>query len=243
MIIIQGHAKKEVEKCKKEKLEAQRERENCEFEFETNIDEIIVDDISECFSSKKTNLNLLNLKNVSMEADRYHCSDNVVASICNALLIDLQLITKEDKDYVITTMKVHNARKRHRKKTVCNKKSLHYKNIKALGFDGKKSSALVKDNNKKSKQICDFYTFTQQDGQYLNHAEIKSKSTSKNISIAIQNVIEEYDSSEVIVAISADGTNCNTGRLGGACLLTEKYLQRNLHWLICLLHFNELPLR
>ena len=232
-----------MEKSKTEKLEAQREREKFHCDLVTNIDEMEDNDISELFTSNKTNLNLLNFKNVSMEADRYHCSDSVVASICNALLIDLELITKTNKDLVITTMKIHNARKKYRTKTVSSRKSIHFKNVKALGFDGKKSDALVKDNNKKLKKICDFYTFTQQDGEYLNHAEIKDKSTSKNISTAIQNVIEEYDSSEVIVALSADGTNSNTGRLGGACLLTEKYLERNLHWLICLLHFNELPLR
>ena len=50
----------------------------------------------------------------------------------------------------------------------------------------KKVVRLLKTIIKNLKQICDFYTFTQQDGEFLNHAEIKDKSTSKNISTAIQ---------------------------------------------------------
>ncbi len=53
----------------------------------------------------------------------------------------------------------------------------------------------------------------------------------------------EYNSLDVISALASDGTVTNTGRLSGAIHLVELKLERNLHWLVCLLHFNELPLR
>jgi len=45
------------------------------------------------------------------------------------------------------------------------------------------------------------------------------------------------------MAIGYDGTNVNTGAVGGVIGLLEQSLGRPLQWLVCLLHANELPLR
>ena len=41
------------------------------------------------------------------------------------------------------------------------------------------------------------------------------------------------------VAIGCDGTNVNTGRVGGVVTLLEKEYGKPLQWLICMLHANE----
>lgn len=46
-----------------------------------------------------------------------------------------------------------------------------------------------------------------------------------------------------LLVIGSDGTNVNTGYMRGVLALIEQRLGRNLQWQICLLHFNELPLR
>lgn len=46
-----------------------------------------------------------------------------------------------------------------------------------------------------------------------------------------------------VIAIGCDGTAVNTGTKGGIVKLLEKLLDRPLHWFICMLHANELPLR
>ena len=53
----------------------------------------------------------------------------------------------------------------------------------------------------------------------------------------------EYNSLDVISVLASDGTVTNTGQLSRAIHLVELKLERNLHWLVSLLHFNELPLR
>ena len=45
------------------------------------------------------------------------------------------------------------------------------------------------------------------------------------------------------MAVVADGTNTNTGWRSGFIALVERDLKRNLLWLICQAHGNELPLR
>lgn len=43
--------------------------------------------------------------------------------------------------------------------------------------------------------------------------------------------------------MGCDGATTNTGAEGGVITRFEILLRRALQWLICLLHFNELPLR
>lgn len=66
-------------------------------------------------------------------------------------------------------------------------------------------------------------------------------------SVVIKDGIVEFcDSNGIsmdeLVAICCDGTNVNTGALGGVIRLLEVKLDRPLHWFICMLHANELPL-
>jgi len=73
----------------------------------------------------------------------------------------------------------------------------------------------VTEEKKRRNMVQDHYTFTNSAGQYLVHATITTATTGKNI----------------------------TGRISGTMFLVEKEIQRNVHWLVCLLHMNELHLR
>ena len=46
-----------------------------------------------------------------------------------------------------------------------------------------------------------------------------------------------------LIALGCDGTNVNICIKGGQIVLMDHYLERQLHWFICMLHANELPLR
>lgn len=48
---------------------------------------------------------------------------------------------------------------------------------------------------------------------------------------------------ESLIAIASDGANVNTGSTSGIIRLFEEKLKRNLHWIICMLHLNELGLK
>ena len=63
----------------------------------------------------------------------------------------------------------------------------------------------------------------------------------ETIATELFDVIQAYNSEESLLATLVDGTNANTGVSGGAVRYIEVFLNRSLQWLICLMHYNELP--
>ena len=140
-------------------------------------------------------------------------------------------------------MKIHNLRKKYRLESVKESFNANNELVKCMLFDGKKTEGLTKIDNKRRKVVIDYYTFANGSGKYLTHAPLTDRSTSDNIANIILETLKHYNSENIVVALAADGTVLNTGRLGGALVLVEKRLGRPLHWLICQLHGNELPFR
>ena len=208
-------------------------------------DNYIENDNSSDFKKKLPfNYNTLKLPTVAMEADRGHGSDTFVASIVNATLIDLGLLTKDNQDIVVTRHKIRTARKIKREEMRKKNREENIGQISCLGFDGKKTQTLtVTEEKKRRNMVQDHYTFTNSAGKYLDHATITAASTGKNIAVMILEVLDKYESRDTLKALACDGTVTNTGRISGAMFLVEKEIQRNVHWLVCLLHMNELHLR
>lgn len=78
---------------------------------------------------------------------------------------------------------------------------------------------------------------------YLGHVTPIS-GTSENITRSITTFIEEHKIMlPKLIGIGCDGTNVNTGNKNGIIKRLEMYVGHKLHWFVCLLHTNELPLR
>lgn len=78
--------------------------------------------------------------------------------------------------------------------------------------------------------------------EYICHVTANGGSTPtlEAIIAKFQQLSIKYDN---VCAIGCDGTVVNTGPHAGIVCLLEKHLQKPVHWFICLLHANELPLR
>lgn len=200
-------------------------------------------DFNEHVEQENTNYNLMSLKTVAQEADRYNLSSAQAAAIVNAVLIDMKLITESDKDMIVTVMKVHNARQKFRKEKVSENDEKNSGKVKLIGFDGKHTDGLIIENGKKRKLCKDYISFTNDLGEYLTHCVIQGRSTAVNIASELLTVLKSYLSEDKVEAVASDGTKVNTGNNAGVIVLTEQELGRQLHWLVCLLHENELPLR
>ena len=56
-------------------------------------------------------------------------------------------------------------------------------------------------------------------------------------------MFEEYDSLSTLKAVLLNNTATNTGYKSGLVVSLEKHLERKLHTVGCLLHWNGLPMR
>ena len=93
-------------------------------------------------------------------------------------------------------------------------------------------------------ELEEHYVLLQEPGsKYIGHITPASGHASVIVDSLITYLYENNISCEKICAIGCDGTVVNTGKQGGIIKLFEGFLGRPVHWFICLLHLNELPLR
>ncbi|VEN46785.1 unnamed protein product [Callosobruchus maculatus] len=185
------------------------------------------------------------LSSFARECDRHGISDRTAASISSALLQDIGFISETDTSKVIDRNKVRREREKHRKE-------LQGANIshivEGLYFDGRKDKTRVqtkKGNKYYSSIIKEEHIALIQEPNciYLGHLTVSSGSA-----VVIKNEILSFFNikgipTDPLIAIGCDGTVINTGVKGGVISLIEAELNRPLHWFVCMLHLNELPLR
>jgi hypothetical protein len=187
------------------------------------------------------------LPSLATACDRTGVSDRSAAIIASSVLKDFGVVSQENSVNVIDRSKVRRERKRVRNQL--QKDSVDQNaTISALYFDGRKDSTLVRENKKGS-----FYRATKveehivllakPDSIFLGHASPIS-GTSANISSGIiEFLTENAINLSKLIAVGCDGTNVNTGNKNGIISQLELFVGHKLHWFVCLLHVNELPLR
>jgi len=80
--------------------------------------------------------------------------------------------------------------------------------------------------------------------KYIGHVVTTSGSAHDECDPIYQYVTKELNGGfDEVLVIGCDSTNTNTGWKGGIIRLLEDKLDRPLQWVVCLLHFNELPFR
>lgn len=165
--------------------------------------------------------------------------------VATAALQDFGMVTDEDNFNVVDRYKVRNARKKNRSEL---KKELHEVQLEALFFDNRKDNTLVQikmgDKYHRKTVTEEHVSIIAEPGSlYVGHVTPQS-GTADNIKTSIVNFMDENAiSSDCLQAVGCDGTNVNTGNKNGVIRLLEQHIGRPLQWLVCLFHFNELPLR
>lgn len=186
----------------------------------------------------------LSLPMVASVCDRIGISDRSAAMLVSATLHDIGLVSSANPTKVVDRCKVRRERQKLRSKL----QNFSGASIRSLYFDGRKDKTLIQE-----KEGGRFYrrTISQEhivlleepNSVYMGHVTPNSGSA-ENIRKSIINFlnIKSIDLTHLI-AIGCDGTVTNTGHKNGIISQIEKYVGHSLHWFICLLHMNELPLR
>ena len=183
---------------------------------------------------------------LALMSDKTGVSDRSVATLASAVLEGAGIVSKCDTSHVIDRSKVRRARKRVRSEIIEESKSSDP--LESIYFDGRIDTTKFQEvvgSRRYVKSIKeDHISLIQEPGShYLGHITPLTGSA-KNVSSSIMDFLFSNDiDTNDLKAIGCDGTAVNTGHKGGIIRLLEEKLERPLHWFVCLLHANELPLR
>ena len=187
--------------------------------------------------------NKMRLTRAAEACDRAGISDRAAAILCSSLLCDVDKAPSSSP--VVDRSKIRRERIRSRNKSKEEVKSI---NLQGIYFDGRKDSTLVtqtiEDRCYRSKIIEEHVSLVAEPGSvYLGHTTPKT-GKSGDISVSIlNNLSENKHNYDEISALGCDGTVVNTGYKTGVNRSLELKVGRPMHWFVCLLHANELPLR
>lgn len=213
------------------------------------------DDFDVPSTSRTSDYNTLQLRNVALQSIRYGVGLRATAAITTAAFLDAGLITEGDRRLVVDHSKVKRAQEKVIKLL---DEEFHDRcqtgSIKCIFFGLRKDSTkvLLKADNSSHQFPSivkeEHYTVcSEPGGRYLCHFTPKKDVTKRKSAEVIANHLVEFLKKHSIdtslQAIGGDSTNVNTGWQGGVMHWVKAKLNRKLIWLVCALHTNELPLR
>ena len=190
---------------------------------------------------------------------RFDVAQRPAAAICTGFLNDLiaaGYMPSNSSNLAVDGKKMYRAKEKvmaSSKEVLRNRMQIDP--IRGIFFDGKNdkhTKVLIFDeetNRRYPSEISEeHYTVTwEPSGKYLFHFSPEKPSEkqkpAKMIASGIYYWFDERDATEELVMIRGDSTSTITGSKGEAIHYLEVMLGRKCHWLICLIHINELPLK
>ena len=185
--------------------------------------------------------------NLARICERYQLSDRAAAAVANSVLVDVGLVTEDDKTRIIDRSKLRRKRERCRNE-IRSKEQQNFGLVNAVYLDGRKDATQIvaqgpNEKHYRSVQLEEHYTVVGEPGSYyLTHF---SPEDGKGRTIA-QKLFDSFSGTELegkLAIVGTDGTASMTGKHNGCIRSLEELLHRPLQWVVCLLHTNELPLR
>ena len=168
-------------------------------------------------------------------------------AVANSVLVDVGLVTEDDKTRIIDRSKLRRERERCRNE-IRSEEQQNFGMVNAVYLDGRKDATQIvaqgpNEKHYRSVQLEEHYTVVGEPGSYyLTHF---SPEDGKGRTIA-QKLFDSFSGTELegkLAVVGTDGTASMTGKHNGCIRSLEELLHRPLQWVVCLLHTNELPLR
>ena len=217
--------------------------------------------------------NTLDITGLASTALRFEVSNREAAACATAFLGDLIKgghLSPEAAYLAVDPAKVQRARDALIvKATSSGLEDLEEDKPHCLLFDARIDSTKVLHYDEETEKFYprvekeDHYTITDGDGVYLTHItkpgkreEIEEEEDHKDddtsdvgkkpgevVARLIMKWIKEHGVENTLKLLGGDSTASNIGWRGGTIAWIEKLLGRKVHWLICMIHTNELGLR
>lgn len=171
--------------------------------------------------------------------DRYGVGERSAAAIATSTSQSTGFIFPEERHNVIDRYKIRRCCDKMRKKL----NSQQCNEFIGLYFDSRKDLTLSTEKDaegiiQKSCRKEEHVSLIEEPGNKFLKFVTPSSGCAPEILSSILEVVKND-----FIAIGCDGTAVNTGVHAGVIRLYEQHLKHELQWIICLLHFTELPLR
>lgn len=184
--------------------------------------------------------------NFAMMCDRFGISDRVASCLATALFRDIEFKDKNGTFVVMDKNKV--AREKKKCRDLLRLQQCNNSDLLAFSFDGKKDNSIadLKIDDKLHRRIVKeshMVILREPHAEFLGHVTV----TAEDAGTKQRELYKFFDEKQInlssLIGICCDGEPTNTGTESGILRRFEIALKKPLHWFVCLLHFNELPLR
>ena len=170
--------------------------------------------------------------NLARMCERYQLSDRAAAAIANSVLIDVGIITEDDKTCVIDRSKVRREKEISRQE-IQKEEQQNFRFVNAIYFDGRKDTTQIvvqgpNDKHYRSIQLEEHYTAVGEPGSY--YLTYVSPKDGKGRTIA-QNLFDSIHGTELedrLAIVDTDGTAYMTGKYNGCIRHLEELVPRPL---------------
>jgi len=185
--------------------------------------------------------------NFARMCERYQVSDRAAAVVANIVLVDVGMVTDDDKTCVIDRSKLRRETERCRPKSE-KEEQQNFRFVNALYCDGRKDATQIlvqgpNDKHYRSVELQEHYTVVGESGSYyLTHFYSKDRQ-GRTIAQEVFDSVRGTELEDRLAIVGTDGTACMTGKYNECIRHWEELLHRPLQRIVCLLHANELPLR
>lgn len=191
-------------------------------------------------STQSKGYNTMDVTNVALTAERYDVSDTAAAAIASAAYLDAGIITDDNHQLVVDRSKIRRARIILRNQNAINPSEI----LDAFFFDGRKDMTYKYNYGHSIRMKEEHISILREPGSiFLSHLSVEGGDAHTIAEALLNRLADKNVNLSTVKAIGCDGTNTNTGRLGGILRIIEMELNTPIQWLVCLLHANELPLR
>ena len=192
----------------------------------------------------------VNLPSFARACDRRFVSDRAAADLASSLLHDLNEyydLGLSESELIVDKSKVRREREKSRNQP---NKTFDLDKIWGLCFDGRRDNTSTQSQDEETgtyhRRVVreEHITLIKEAGSvfigFIPTIGEDARTIADSIFANLQSIEAPLNNSK---AIGSDGTNVNTGHEGGIIRLFEQLIGSPLQWLICLLHFNEIPLK
>lgn len=178
--------------------------------------------------------------NFAMACDKFGVHDNVASALATGLFKDFAIKDNCGNPLVMDESKVRAEKDKCRQEVL--RKRYDPSNLLAFSFDDRNDGPLTNEKTDKkhhSKKDSHLVVRGEPHSQLIGYTKVENDDSAHKVTKLNEFFVDKAISLDALIGICCDGEPVNTDIDHGIIRRFEMQVKRPLHWLVCLLQFNE----